>query len=199
MPETRKMMSVAVFGGSFSVIGPSRIAKAAWCRRALVSYDDWGIGGAGFLAGGPGGTNGIPAQIERCLASGKEYDAFVLWASTNDMWGDDKIAEQNAVIESCVGRIRKARPFMKILFLTSMPIPLIPRLRIEEYAEGQKETCLRLGVPVLSQHRLIAYPKGQETRFFGQDRLHPNELGYEYVKKVQSEFINFELHKTSTK
>lgn len=180
---------VAVFGGSFSVIEPSKVAKAEWCRRAGIEYDDYGVSAAGFIARGLGGTNSIPEQIDRALASGKDYEAFVLWASTNDIWGEDKIKKQNSVIAECVEKLRKSRPQSKILFMTSMPIPLKGETRLMDYAAGQASTCRWLNVPVLEQHRLVVFPtEGTESYFWG-DKLHPNEKGYAYVARLQANFL----------
>ena len=191
--EKKEITRIAVFGGSFSVIPPSREAKSEWCRSLNLHYDDYGVGGAGFVANGRGGTNGIPIQVDRALASHRQYDAFLFWASTNDIWNEDKIAQQNASIENCVRKIRVARPTAKILFMTSMPIPLRPKNRLMDYAEAQSETCRRLGIPVLEQHRLVKFPKENTAMYFSRDKLHPNEKGYGFVKDIQVKFLKEEL------
>lgn len=190
-PSKETTIHIAVFGGSFSVIEPSKVAKAEWCKRANLVYDDYGVGGTGFVKGD---GDAVPAQIDRALASGKKYDAFVLWASTNDVWGEDKIQRQNESIEACVRKIRDAGPGSKVLFLTSMPIPLIPENPILlKYADNQAETCRRLGVPVLEQHRLISFPMENTEQYFQADRLHPTEKGYDFIKVLQADFMVKEL------
>lgn len=76
--------SVAVFGGSDSVIPPSNSAKDLWKKYLGMTITDYGVPGAGFssLQG-----NSLQRQVDEAAV----YDIFILWASTNDRaqrgWG----------------------------------------------------------------------------------------------------------------
>ena len=68
---------VAVFGGSFSCIRPSQVAKNAWSQALGVEVSDFGRGGTGFLAGAET-RNDIPNQIRRALGSKDRFRAKFL-------------------------------------------------------------------------------------------------------------------------
>lgn len=184
---------VAVFGGSFSCIQPSLVAKEAWTQALGVEAVDFGIGGTGFVAGAENGTD-VPHQIRRALESCDQFRAFILWASTNDRIGHT-VEEQNASIERCVKTIRAESPDSAVLFFASMPVPLDPESNalLERFAKGQIETCARLGVPCLDLFHLSGITADNAERLTQEDRFHPNEAGYEMVKDLQVEFLKSHL------
>lgn len=50
--ETAERPKIAVFGGSFSCIKPSEVAKRAWIEALDCDVVNFGMGGMGFLRGG---------------------------------------------------------------------------------------------------------------------------------------------------
>ena len=180
---------VAVFGGSFSCIRPSQVAKNAWSQALGVEVSDFGCGGTGFLAGAET-RNDIPNQIRRALGSKDRFRAFVLWASTNDIH-DHTVEEQNVAIERCVETIRAESPGSSIVFFASMPVPLNPKANeaLGRFVQGQIETCARLGVPCLDLYRQSGITADNAANLTGPDRFHPNEAGYVRVKDVQVKFL----------
>ena len=187
--RTAARPKVAVFGGSFSRIQPSQVAKRAWSRALGVEVADFGLGGTGFLAGAET-RNDISNQIRRALGSNDRFRAFVLWASTNDIH-DHTVEEQNAAIERCVETIRAESPDSVVLFFTSMPVPLNPEANaaLGRFVQGQIVTCARLGVPCLDLYHLSGITADNAADLTGPDRFHPNEAGYEMVKDIQVEFL----------
>ena len=180
---------LAVFGGSFSRIPASQVAKAAWRKALDCSVTDYGIGGCGFLAGAQKG-NDILGQVKRAVASGTAFDAYVLWASTNDV-GSKDVARQNAAIEEVVAYIRAQAPKAKIVFFASLPIPLCKErnVKLGEFAEGQIATCRKLGVPVLDLYAGSGITEENAAALTRPDKVHLTEAGYEKVKDRQSAFL----------
>ena len=179
---------VAVFGGSFSCNPASQVAKKAWSRALGVEVVDFGMGGMGFLNGGEA-HNDVPNQILRALASGNRFCAFVLWASTNDIW--HTVDEQNAAIERCVEKIRTESPDSAVVLFASMPVPLDPpkNALLGRFVEGQLATCARLGVPCLDLYHRSGITAENAEHLTEADRLHPNEAAYAMVKDLQVEFL----------
>lgn len=185
---------IAVFGGSFSCIGPSEVAKRAWTEALGCKVVNYGAGGMGFLRGADR-TNDIPNQVRKALAKGGRYAAFVLWASTNDI--NYTVDQQNEAIEWCVREIREKSPASKVLFFASMPCPLQPERdrKLAAFAEGQRVTCAKLGVPCLDQYRESGFTADNAAQFCGSDRFHPNEAGYAAIAKIQVSFLLKHVHR----
>lgn len=202
---------IAVFGGSFSVIPSSDIAKNFWSKTLGVQVDTYGIGGAGFSVR-TGEERYIPGQIGKALSSGKHYDAFILWASTNDCANGVPTTEQDSMIRECVSRIRAAAPGSKIMLFTSLPEPLIEnqkeipsdlppfviRMRrqvagIKAYAKAQERVCRELGIPCLNLYERSGIDLSNAHYFYGQDLLHMNDNGYDHIKELTAGFIQDNL------
>ena len=184
---------VAVFGGSFSCNPPSQVAKKAWSQALGVEVVDFGVGGTGFLAGAEAHDD-VPNQILRALASGNQFCAFVLWASTNDIY-EHTVEEQNASIKRCVERIRAESPDLAVLLFASMPVPLdsAKNALLGRFAAGQIATCARLGVPCLDLYHRSGITAENAEHLTEADRIHPNEAAYAMVKDLQVEFLRAHL------
>ena len=186
---------LAVFGGSFSVIAPSQAAKDGWRAALDCTVDDYGIGGCGFKAGEDKG-NDVPSQVARALASGHDYAAFVLWASTNDLRYKD-VGPQNAGIGRTVALIREKAPKAKIVFFTSIAVPLREKMHaaLADYVAEQIKTCGELGVPCLDLFGQGGITRENAEAFFGNDKLHLNRAGYAKVRDLQAAFLKRQLGK----
>ena len=69
--------TIAVFGGSLSVLEESDAAKQIWADLLGAEVTTYGVGGAGFSC-----DQGYSLQRQVDMAD--DYDIYVLWASTND-------------------------------------------------------------------------------------------------------------------
>ena len=186
---------LAVFGGSFSVIPASQAAKDGWRAALDCTVDDYGVGGCGFKAGDKKG-NDVPNQVARALASGHDYAAFVLWASTNDIHSRD-VGPQNAGIERTVALIRAKAPKAKIVFFTSMPVPLREKMHADlaAFVAEQIRTCEKLGVPCLDLYGRSGVTRENAEGLFGKDSFHPSAAGYAKVRDLQAAFLKRQLGK----
>jgi len=180
---------IAVFGGSFSEIPASDVAKSYWAEVLGLDVKTYGMGGAGFSTL-TGNDRYLALQIERALQSGEKYDIFVLWASTNDVRCKVPVYVQNSLIAECVEKIRTARPDAKIMFFTSLPVPMLDHFKgIDKYVEGQVSVCRELGVPCLNLYTDSGINQWNAPDFFSDDKLHLNEAGYNHIKETQARFI----------
>src|SRR5690348_14748384 len=69
--------SVAVFGGSVSVIPASDSAKILWQRYLGMKVTNFGVGGAGF-------SSRQGKSLQQQVDEAGVFDIYILWASTND-------------------------------------------------------------------------------------------------------------------
>lgn len=199
---------IAVFGGSFSVIPASDVAKAYWVDVLRGSVTTYGIGGAGFSIK-TGEDRWLPGQIDKALASGTHYDIFIIWASTNDVSRGISLEEQNQEIRNCIEKIRKNVPQAKIMFFSSLPVPLLEYIAEEDiekgpewsrggrrnmkklpsYVEGQEQVCREMNVPFLNLYTDSGINRWNAVDFFQGDMLHLNNAGYNHIKETQARFI----------
>ena len=190
----RKLM-LAVFGGSFSRIPASDAAKDAWRQALDCTVANYGIGGCGFLAGAAK-TNDIVGQVNRALASKMPYDAYILWASTNDI-NKYSVDEQNAAIERVVLHLREKAPQSKVVFFGSLPLPLRPKAneKLGRFADGQRQTCEKLGVPYLDLFNRSGITAENAASLTCPDKTHLKPEGYAKIKDLQVEFLRKSLGK----
>lgn len=133
-----KKETVAVFGGSFSVIPASEVAKDCWKEQLGVEVFNYGFSGAGFSNRTQKKGKHIQFQIDSACAPGERvYDTYILWASTNDFtkvnglpgdpwdytekdgYDESKLSTQCGGINYAIRRIREKAPKARILFMTS--------------------------------------------------------------------------------
>lgn len=210
--------TLAVFGGSFSQIEESSIAKDYWKEKLHLKITNYGVGGAGFGNTTGEGTNHIQAQVDRACAAEKPlYDIYLLWASTNDFWnGADYIGEptdyteedsynveklktQCGGINYCVKKILEKNPNAKILFFTSMrafssgakgyDINYSENDGLNKFVEKQIQCCENWGIPYLNQFKEYFINILNYKQYIGDDNLHPKEKGYEFIRGQQVSFL----------
>jgi len=188
---------IAVFGGSFSEIIASNVTKAYWAEKLRARVTTYGIGGAGFSVI-TGEDRWLPGQIDRCLASGEKY-----------------VEEQDRMIKVCINKLREAAPEAKILFFSSLPVPLLENKvldpaelesmperfrenrramitnmkRLPEYVAHQEKVCAEEHVPFLNLYTTSGINEYNAPDFFGSDELHLNTAGYNHIKETQARFI----------
>lgn len=184
---------IAVFGGSFSCIRASQAAKNAWAEALGCKVDTYGIGGCGFEAGRPK-TNDVSGQVSRAIASGRDYRAFVLWASGNDFRFPPS-ATSNGV-ERAVKLIRERAPKAKIVLLNSIDEPFRKddfRRKLKACADAQVGVCAKLGVPCLDLFNGSGITKENGRPLVGKDNCHMTEAGYRFIAPMTSKFLKQHL------
>jgi|SRR5690242_42684 hypothetical protein len=199
--------SVAVFGGSISVIPPSDSAKILWSRKLGMKITNFGVGGAGFssLQG-----KSLQQQVDEAGV----FDVYVLWASTNDYtnhravgdytdytefdnYDTSKLVTQAGGINYCIKKIYEKNPKAKIYFFTSAKAftdrggydPFYPH-GMNDYVKMQKKVCELHGIPFLDQFFMEAFNIYNEKLYY-HDAIHMNALGYHRLGELQVAFLAF--------
>jgi len=199
--------SVAVFGGSVSVIPASDSAKILWEKYLGMTITNYGVGGAGFssLQG-----KSMQQQVDEAGV----FDIYILWASTNDYTNDravgsytdytefdgydaEKRTSQAGGINYCIKKIYEINPHAVIYFFTSSKAfndrgaydPFYKQGMVQ-YVQMQKMICKLHGIPVLDQFLLGGYNIYNKGLYY-RDTIHMNELGYKKIGELQVSFLAF--------
>jgi hypothetical protein len=199
--------SVAVFGGSVSVIPASDSAKILWKRHLGMTITNFGVPGAGFssLQG-----KSLQQQVDEAVV----FDIYILWASTNDYtnkreigsytdytefdnYDKEKLTTQAGGINYCIKRIYEINPNAVIYFFTSSKA-FVDRGAYDpfyingmvEYVEMQKKICELHGIPLLDQFSLGGYNIFNKDLYY-RDPIHMNILGYKKLGELQVSFLAF--------
>lgn len=199
--------SVAVFGGSVSVIPASDSAKIMWQERLGMTVTNYGVGGAGFssLQG-----KSLQQQVDEAGV----FDIYILWASTNDYtnkrevgnytdftefdgFDESKLTTQAGGINYCIKKIYELNPKAQIYFFTSSkafndrggydPSSADGMVR---YVDMQKQICELHGIPYLDQFTLGGYNVYNKSLYY-VDPLHMNGAGYQKLGELQVAFLAF--------
>ncbi|GAB2483535.1 SGNH/GDSL hydrolase family protein [Algoriphagus taiwanensis] len=199
--------SVAVFGGSVSVIPPSDSAKVLWERYLDLKITNFGVPGAGFssLQG-----KSLQQQVDEAGV----FDIYILWASTNDYtnerengeytdytefdgYDEQKLTTQAGGINYCIKKIYEKNPDAIIYFFTSSKAfinrgaydPFFENGMVR-YVEMQKKICALHGIPVLDQFEVAGFNTYNQSKFY-RDPIHMNYLGYQKLGELQVGFLAF--------
>ncbi|MCR8668680.1 SGNH/GDSL hydrolase family protein [Aestuariibaculum sp. M13] len=199
--------SVAVFGGSVSVIPESESAKHLWKKKLGMSITNYGVPGAGFSS-----LQG--KSLQKQVNESDVFDIYILWASTNDYtnkreigaytdytifdnYDEKKLTTQAGGINYCIRKIYEINPKAKIYFFTSSKAfndrgafdPFYEN-GIAEYVKIQKMICELHGIPYLDQFSLGGYNIYNKDLYYN-DPIHMNTLGYQKLGKLQVSFLAF--------
>ena len=199
--------SVAVFGGSVSVIPESDSAKNLWEKHLGMTITNYGVPGAGFssLQG-----KSMQQQVDEAGV----FDIYILWASTNDYtnkravgsytdytefdnYDPKKLTTQAGGINYCIKKIYELNPKATIYFFTSSKAfndrgaydPFFKEGMVE-HVEMQKKVSELHGIPVLDQFLLGGYSVYNKD-FYYRDAIHMNEMGYRKLGELQVSFLSF--------
>lgn len=199
--------SVAVFGGSVSVIPESDSAKIMWKEYLGMTITTYGVSGAGFssLQG-----KSLQQQVDEAGV----FDIYILWASTNDYtnhravgsytdytefdgYDKEKLITQAGGINYCIKRIYELNPNAVIYFFTSSKAfndrggydPFYAQ-GMNQYVEMQKKVCEIHGIPFLDQFFLGGYNVYNKQLYY-RDSIHMNVLGYKKLGELQVSFLAF--------
>ena len=199
--------TVAVFGGSVSVIPASDSAKILWKRCLGMTVTNYGVGGAGFSS-----LQG--KSLQQQVNEAGVYDIYVLWASTNDYtnhrpvgdytdytefdnYDTTKLVTQAGGINYCIKKIYQKNPHAEIYFFTSGKAfidrggydPFYAH-GMNEYVEMQKKVCELHGIPFLDQFFKGGYSIFNKSLYY-HDGIHMNALGYHKLGQLQVSFLAF--------
>lgn len=199
--------SVAVFGGSVSVIPPSDSAKVMWKKYLGMAVTNYGIPGAGFSS-----LQG--KSLQQQVNEAGVFDIYILWASTNDYTGHravgaytdytefdnynkEKLTTQAGGINYCIKKIYEINPKAIIYFFTSSKAfndrggydPFYEK-GMSQYVEVQKQVCALHGIPVLDQFTLGGYNIYNKALYY-HDPIHMNVAGYKKLGELQVAFLAF--------
>jgi lysophospholipase L1-like esterase len=199
--------SVAVFGGSVSVIPASETAKDIWRERLGMSVTTYGVSGAGFssLQG-----KSLQQQVDEAGV----FDIYILWASTNDYnnkrengsytdytefdgFDREKLITQAGGINYCIKKIYALNPNATIYLFTSSKAfherggydSSDPNGMVS-YVDMQKKICELRGIPYLDQFTLGGYNTFNQELFY-RDPIHMNAEGYKKIGALQVAFLAF--------
>jgi len=199
--------TVAVFGGSVSVIPASDSAKVLWEKHLGLKIANFGVPGAGFssLQG-----KSLQQQVDEAGV----FDIYILWASTNDYtnkreigeytdytefdgYDEQKLTSQAGGINYCIKKIYEKNPDALIYFFTSSKA-FINRGGYDPFAENgmaayvdmQKKICALHGIPVLDQFEVSGFNTYNQRKFY-RDPIHMNYLGYQKLGELQVAFLAF--------
>lgn len=199
--------SVAVFGGSVSVIPASDTAKNMWKDRLGMTITNFGVGGAGFssLQG-----KSLQQQVDEAGV----FDIYILWASTNDYtnnrevgtytdytefdgFDEEKLVTQAGGINYCIRKIYELNPEAQIYFFTSSKAfndrgaydPFTENGMVE-HVNMQKKICQLHGIPYLDQFTQGGYNIYNKDLYY-TDPIHMNGAGYEKLGELQVAFLAY--------
>ncbi len=197
--------SVAVFGGSVSVIPSSDKAKEMWKEHLGMTITNYGVGGAGFSS-----LQG--KSLQKQVDEAGVFDIYILWASTNDYtnkrdvgsytdytefddFDENKLITQAGGINYCIKKIYELNPKAQIYFFTSSKAfndrgaydPFLEN-GMQAHVTMQKQICELHGVPYLDQFTLGGYSVYNKDLYY-TDPIHMNEAGYERLGELQVAFL----------
>lgn len=199
--------SIAVFGGSVSVIPESDSAKILWEKHLGLTITNYGVPGAGLssLQG-----KSMQQQVDEAGV----FDIYILWASTNDYtnnrevgtytdytefdnYDTEKLTTQAGGINYCIKKIYEINPNATIYFFTSSKAFNDRGAYDPFYSEGmvlhvdmQKMICKLHGIPVLDQFLLGGYNIYNKDLYY-RDPIHMNVEGYKKLGELQVSFLAF--------
>lgn len=187
--ENKDEFTIGIFGGSVSCRMEGDIIKRDWEKRLRVRIITKGVGGAGFSSLT---ENNIPSQIR----SSVPYDAYILWASTNDvvyatMGGLNDLDEktQSGGIYESIKLIKEKNPEATIVFFGSLPAFNTYYKHIEQFVESQKLICDSLNIPYLDQFFLCGFTFRNYLNYYFPDTYHLQSSGYLKMAEIQYDFL----------
>lgn len=219
-------IKVAIFGGSVSQFFHDRGAQAI-LEKSMPDYEfhNFGVSGDGFckqtkVENGKAVLGGIPKKVsEKCQDNIAPFDVYILWCSTNDIWGnpvgkssdyteEDNYSEEALLTQCgglnyCIQTIQKHAPKARILVFASLKslgntygssktgeTRYNPPRRMWDYVEGQIECAQRFSVPVLNLWTESGI-NNSNYKILCPDGIHPTKEGYEMLCPMFKHFIEF--------
>lgn len=199
--------SVAVFGGSVSVIPESNAAKDMWQQYLGFNITNYGVPGAGFSS-----LQG--KSVQQQVNEAGIFDVYILWASTNDYtnqreignytdytefdnYDTTKLITQAGGINYCIKKIYEKNAKAKIYFFTSSKAfnnrgaydPFCIN-SMAKYVDVQKQVCCLHGIRYLDQFAFGGFNIYNKHLYY-YDAIHMNQAGYKVLGQLQVSFLAF--------
>ena len=219
-------LSIRIFGGSVSRLCETFGGCEVMRKMLNSSILDSGIDGAGFAKGTTisGGVpsfaaNSIPDQVNQATSAGqKQYDIYILWASTNDTSVDvgdahdytyfdnydvSKLITQNGGMNYCIKKLLDFSPTSRILVIGSMKYfndGADFETKIKLLHDGQMEVASLNSLPFFSLWDNAGVNFANKDEYFtwtteneGSERndgAHPNKWAYtKIIAPMLAKFI----------
>ena len=190
--------SVAVFGGSVSVIPESDSAKVLWEKHLGLTIANYGVPGAGFssLQGKSMQQQVDEAGVFDDYTNNREVGSYTDYTEF-DNYNAEKLTTQAGGINYCIKKIYEINPNATIYFFTSSKAFNDRGAYDPFYTEGmvqhvdmQKMICELHGIPVLDQFLLGGYNIYNKDLYY-RDPIHMNVVGYKKLGELQVSFLAF--------
>ena len=167
--------SVAIFGGSVSVIPESDSAKNLWEKHLGLTITNYGVPGAGFSS-----LQGKSMQQQ--VDEADVFDIYILWASTNDYTNNREVGSYTDYTEFdfTSSKAFNDRGAYDPFYSEGMV----------QHVDMQKMICALHGIPVLDQFLLGGYNIYNKDLYY-RDPIHMNVLGYKKLGELQVSFLAF--------
>jgi len=214
--SSKAYSTMALFGGSYTVIPEADFIKDYWKSQYGISIRDYGVRGAGFSI--LTSEDSIPRQVElACSDMTPAYDIYILWASSNDFikcndnvgnltdysaydnYSLSSLGTQCGGINYSITKIKEKAPNALILFLSSIPVFITDKGyslncsdsdEMSYFVMMQKKCCLIHGVAFLDQFNGSAFTQQNFNDYYQTDGIHLNENGYKMLLKPQISFFS---------
>lgn len=215
---------IAIFGGSVAQFFKDRGAQDVLAKMLPgAELHNFGKAGDGLckqtkIENGKAVIGGIPKIVsEQCAANVAPYDIYIMWCSTNDIWGNPigtssdyteedgfderKLTTQCGGLNYCIKTIQQHSPGAKILLFASLKSftdsygysrtglsKYNPPRRMCDYVDAQIECAERFSVPVLN---LWAESGINEYNFkeLCPDGIHPTAEAYKQMCPLFRQFL----------
>ena len=225
----RAQTKVAMFGGSVAQLFQMRGGQSLLESMTNIKIDNFAKEGDGLcrqtaVVNGKIEIGGIAKKVaEQCKPESPVYDVYIIWCSTNDIWGNEigtssdytnddnydtnKLLTQNGGLNYCIKSIMDHAPMSRILILGSMKsfkssygytktgVRLYkPKRRMWDYVMGQIECANRFSIPVLNLWSESGINE-YNYKFLCPDGIHPTAEGYKMLCSIMKNFIQKHLIK----
>ena len=190
----RSRPCIALFGGT-SVSSPlSLAAKKIWSSELGVDIDSFALNESKFEPVAKGKPR-IDEHLAMPFAAGKKYDAYVIWADTEDVSVKEKLLKK--VLSGAIGKIMRVDENAKIFVLTPLASPLDAQLckNAISFSKVCEQLCKSKKVSCLNQMSSLNLRNSSAAKYFSQGSL-LSENGYTLVAPMQVKFLKDGIKKS---
>ncbi len=223
--ETKAQIKVAIFGGSVAqYFNDKGVQKELESYMPGYTFTNFAKAGDGLCKqttyeNGVANLGGIPLKVKEVCDSNRLFDVYVIWCSTNDIWGspigqswdytDEDGFDEQKLLTQCGGlnyvikTIQSQSPNARILIFASLKYfgsqygysktgetRYNPPRRMWDYVEMQIDCAQRFSLPVLN---LWADSGINECNYkvLCPDGIHPSKEAYRLLCPMFKSFISY--------
>ena len=231
--ETKAQIKVAIFGGSVAqYFNDKGVQKELESSMPSYTFTNFAKAGDGLCKqttyeNGVAKLGGIPLKVKEVCDNNKLFDVYIIWCSTNDIWGcpigqssdytDEDGFDEQKLLTQCGGlnyiikTIQSQSPNARILIFASLKYfgsqygysktgetRYNPPRRMYDYVEKQIDCAQRFSLPVLN---LWADSGINEYNYkvLCPDGIHPSKDAYRLLCPMFKSFINYYTSSGNTK